>query len=47
MIGYYIDAKGRLIYEAHGMKSEIIGVEENNINGIEYIFFMIDLLWEK
>ena len=46
MIGYYIDQQGRLIYTSHGMKSEIIGVEESNINDIEYIFFMIDLLWE-
>ncbi len=39
VISYYIDEKGRIIYEAHGMKSEVTGFD--NEGG-----FTIKLLWE-
>ncbi len=36
---YYIDEKGRLIYESCGMKSEVIGFTSDG-------YFDIILLWE-
>ena len=36
---YYIDEKGRLIYESYGMKSEVIGFDDDGQ-------FNIILLWE-
>jgi hypothetical protein len=36
---YYIDEKGRLIYESCGMKSEVIGFDSDGQ-------FNIILLWE-
>lgn len=38
-ISYYIDEKGRIIYESHGMKSEVIGFDNKGE-------FIIKLLWE-
>ena len=37
---YYIDAKGRLIYEMCNMKSEITGFDSDGL-------FHVLLLWEK
>jgi hypothetical protein len=36
---YYIDDKGRLIYEMYNMKSEITGFDEDGL-------FCVTLLWE-
>ena len=36
---YYIDEKGRLIYESCGMKSEVIGFDYDG-------YFDVMLLWE-
>ena len=38
-IYYYIDEKGRIIYESHGMKSEVTGFDNEGE-------FTIKLLWE-
>jgi hypothetical protein len=40
IISYYIDEKGRLIYESHGMKSEVTGFDNEGE-------FTIKLLWES
>jgi hypothetical protein len=39
LICYYIDEKGRLIYESHGMKSEVTGFDKEGE-------FTIKLIWE-
>jgi len=43
---YYIDSKGRLIYETHSLKANINGVEETLILGRVQLLFTFELLWE-